>query len=70
MAQRVRFTHKLLSSGQHAILSPDLKGFCVVGTPGETRWDVEKQALDVLIVLQERDGGIPRGLPALDLENA
>lgn len=70
MTQRVRFTHRELSSGQHAILSPDIKGFCVVGAPGDSRWDVERQALECLTLLQQRDDTIPRGLPAVEAEAA
>ena len=59
-----------LSSGQHAILSPDIKGFCVVGAPGDSRWDVERQALECLILLQQHDDTLPRGLPAVEAEAA
>ena len=70
MTQRVRFTHQELSSGQHAILSPDIKGFCVIGAPGESRWDVEAQAFECLTLLQKRDDSIPKGLPLPELEAA
>ena len=70
MSSRVRFTHEVLTSGQHAILSPDIKGFCVVGAIGESQWQVEDQAWDVLKLLQQKDETLPRGLPIVEREAA
>ena len=69
MTQRVRFEHKVLTSGQHAILSPDVLGFCVVGAPGESRWEVESHAWDARKILQARDASIPQGLPNIGAEH-
>jgi len=65
MPDRITFEHKVLTSGQHAITSPDIKGFCVVGAPGDTVSDVEQQAFDVLRLLQKRDRDLPQGVPLI-----
>ena len=54
MTNRIRFTHKELSSGQHAITSPDIKGFCIVAA---TSQEALQQAIAMLSVIRKRETG-------------
>ena len=69
MPNRVTFEHKLLTgSGQHVITSPEIRGFCIVGAPGDSRSDVERQAIEMLALIQSQ-GLAPRGnLAAIEYE--
>ena len=61
MTQQARFERRVPSSGQHAVSSPDIQGFCVVGAPGGSRGDVGRHAAGCLALLQGRDPTVPRG---------
>ncbi len=60
MPNRITFEHKVLTSGQHAITSPDIKGFCVVGAPDDTLSNVERQAIEAVSLLRNRSAGAVR----------
>ena len=66
MPSKVRFTLTQLASGQHAITSPDIKGFCIVGAPGESAFEVERQAVDALMLLRQHEAGPSRGIAAIE----
>lgn len=67
MTTRVTFEHKsLLGSGQHAITSPEIKGFCIVA---DSREDAERRAIDMLALIQSQ-GLTPYGkLTAIEYES-
>lgn len=54
MPSRVRFEHQTLTSGQHAVTSPDITGFCVVAATSE---DAVEQAMGMLMLMRRHDVG-------------
>ncbi len=57
MSSRIRFEHQTLTSGQHAVTSPDITGFCVVAATPE---DAVEQAKEMLMLMRRRDIGTSR----------
>ena len=55
MPMRIRFEHQTLSSGQHAVTSPDVKGFCIVAATPE---GAIGQAVEMLILIWRRRAGV------------
>ncbi len=68
MTNRIRFKYEELASGQCAITSPDLKGFCVVAA---TPQDALDEALEMLAVIRGRQAGAaPERITAVEYEAA
>ena len=68
MPDRIRFEHQTLASGQHAVTSPDIRGFCIVAATPEQAVD---QAMEMLMVMRRRDGDDPHGrIAAVEFEAA
>ena len=55
MPMRIRFEHQTLSPGQHAVTSPDVKGFCIVAATPKEAID---QAVEMLILIRRRRPGV------------
>lgn len=68
MPDRIRFEHQTLATGQHAVTSPDIKGFCIVAATPEQAVD---QAMEMLMVMRRRNGGdARRRIAAVEFEAA
>ncbi len=52
MSDMPRLEHSVLPSGQHAITSPDVKGFCIVR---DTESDARRAAVDMVATLREME---------------